>query len=168
MNKLIGFCVGFIVIAFLGLSFLLVKTAEAEVWPNGPYINYSTYWENKGIDPLVVRDAWKYADIVGFDKAKLEQGAEAYTRVEAVEMENRRLQNKINNLESRLSSLEREPQIQTVENTIVQQADMSAVTALEKRVSILEGVISMLEVNIGSIHARIDQLLAPVFQKLGL
>lgn len=151
------------------VGFLVADVAQAApAWPNGPYINYSAYWENKDMSAIQVRDVWKYADVMGFDKANFDRAVQASLTVESLEQMNANLRRQVDDLESRLRILENRSPAVPLNTTIVQEADMSRVTSLEKRVSVLEQVISMLEVNIGSIHARIDQLLAPVFKRLGL
>lgn len=149
-------------VACLLVLFSLSPAAHAEAWPDGPYPNKSAYWANKDVSSFVVQDAWKTADIIGFDDLQNE--------VTSLRSENSRLQNKLSNLESRLQLLEdsRPSQSSVVNTTVVQEADMSRVAALEKEMKIQGMVISMMEVNIGSLYARMDQLLAPILKKLGL
>lgn len=138
----------------------------------GPFVNHSGMTESEiyaGIGRGYVEAAYVYSAIVGTEAVASVQD------IALLRAENASLRSQLSDMESRIRRLENAgpsvaaaPVPQSVNTTVIQQADMGRVDALEKRVKTVEMVVSMIEVNVGSIYAYVDQALAPIRKVLGL
>lgn len=183
------FSVGiFIAVTIVSFTSFTHSVNAANPWPNGPYVNhaYPYVFSGNGIaagaegGPVVINQtneisadeivsAYRSAGIVGFDKGKQDAAFALVSEVQLLRNANSSLQATIDQLDARIRRLEAvspsasvAPTSQAINTTVVEQADMSRVAALEKEVRIQGQTISMMEVNIGSIYAYVDQKIAHV------
>jgi len=144
----------------------------------GPFINHSDMTEYdiyNGIGHSYIEASYVYAAIVGFDKVKQDAAASSVQEIMSLRSENSTLRSQLSDLESRVRRLENAgPIVSSVSTpintntTIIEQADMTRVAAVEKRLNILEQYLYMVEQRIGELYARVNMLIAPVYKALGI
>lgn len=129
----------------------------------------------------VVRDAWKAASITGWNGPSAPQPTgtgmdDLKARVTSLENQNATLQSQLQMLTQKVNQLASSqgqqpivaaPVVQTVTQTV--SGDLGTrLAAVEKRIKELDMITAMLDVNIGSLYARMDQLLDPIKKILKL
>ncbi len=127
----------------------------------------------------VIMSAWSNAAIVGWTGPTEPVQDNSKARIDTLESQNTSLQTQINQLMQKVNQLASQqgqtpisvtppaPIIQNITQTI--PGDFGTrLSSVEKDVKVLQGVVSMMEVNVGSLYARMDQLLAPIKKILKL
>lgn len=121
-------------------------------------------------------DAWETAAIIGWTGPVASTGDDSKTRIIALEQQNSTLQSQVQALTQKVNQLASAQGQQPVAVAPIIQSSAPTVSgdfgsrlaAVEKRIKELDMITSMAEVNIGSLYARMDQLLAPIKKVLKL
>lgn len=165
--------------AFLGALALALAAPTAHAATEiGGYPCYGTTMI-EGANPCdtannnVVRDAWKYASITGWNgptSQPVGQADDSKARIAALEQQNATLQSQVQALTQKVNQLmNQQPAAPVQQVTQVVSGNYDArITAIEKEQKIVSGYMYILEQRIGENYARMMDLFAPVYKILKL